>query len=95
MDLKLVAASVLLVLLCSDVSSYHLQKREAEEKEISTQLQEAAKSYWNQALSWLEQVKPLQVQEKLSDILHKGTAAMSTYSGIVHDQVYHWWYGDH
>ncbi|XP_042296562.1 apolipoprotein C-II-like [Sceloporus undulatus] len=98
MGLRLVAAALLLVVLCSDVSGYRLQKRETQEKEVFAQLQEAAKGYWDQVSdttqNWVNQIKSTAVNEKLSDMYQKGYSAMNTYLSIISDQVYHWWHSD-
>nr|XP_020668181.1 apolipoprotein C-II [Pogona vitticeps] len=95
MDLKIVAASIMLLLLCSEVSSYRLQKREVQEEDTISQIQEAAKKYWDQvsgtAQSWSDAVKSMTVYEKARDAYEKATSAVSTYFGIFSDQVIHWW----
>ncbi|XP_067317903.1 apolipoprotein C-II-like [Anolis sagrei] len=99
MGLKLVATTLLLVVLCSEISSFRLQKREAqEEAQVLTQLQEAAKGYWDQVsnttLGWFGQIKTLGFNQKLSDMYEKGTSAVGTYWNIISDQLYHHWHGD-
>lgn len=53
----------------ADSSSFHLQKREAEEKTVLTQIQEAAQGYWDQvsdkANDLIEKVKDWDIQEKV------------------------------
>uniref|UniRef100_A0A8B9PET3 Apolipoprotein C-II n=1 Tax=Apteryx owenii TaxID=8824 RepID=A0A8B9PET3_APTOW len=64
----------------------------------TSQLQAKATSYLAQAGSiaqgWLGKLRVPAVQEKLRDAYHKGSAAVVTYTGILADQVYHWWCGE-
>ncbi|KAJ6663477.1 hypothetical protein lerEdw1_009556 [Lerista edwardsae] len=96
MDLKVVAASLLLLLFCSEVCSYHLQKREAQEKEPLVQLQEVAQGYWDQvtgtAQGWVDQITNLAWKEKAWNLFEESKKSFSTYRAIVGDQLYHWWH---
>ncbi|XP_066494307.1 apolipoprotein C-II-like [Tiliqua scincoides] len=95
MDLKVVVASFLLLLFCSEVCSYHLQKREVQEKVALDQLQEAAQSYWDSftgtAQSWIDNIKSLEWKDKAWELFEKSKKSFSTYTNIVGDQAYHWW----
>ncbi|XP_030330182.1 apolipoprotein C-II [Strigops habroptila] len=41
----------------------------------------------------LEHLDLPRTHRKLRDVYEKGTAAMMTYTGILTDQLYHWWRG--
>ncbi|XP_067172966.1 apolipoprotein C-II [Apteryx mantelli] len=94
-DARAMAAVLLLLLLCAEAASRHLQKRDSAD---TSQLQAKATSYLAQAGSiaqgWLGKLRVPAVQEKLRDAYHKGSAAVVTYTGILADQVYHWWCGE-
>ncbi|XP_077192756.1 apolipoprotein C-II [Paroedura picta] len=95
MDLKVVALSILLLFLCSGVSSYHVQKREAQEKSTLAQFQESAQEYWdqitNKTKSWYEAFNALEFNVKARETGKKLTDAVSTYTNIFWDQAYGWW----
>ncbi|XP_045064681.1 apolipoprotein C-II-like [Coregonus clupeaformis] len=56
-------------------------------------LASAIKNYYetsvNTATGWLENIKGLKLQEKAKNAYIDTTTAVSTYSGILQDQVYH------
>ncbi|XP_053122689.1 apolipoprotein C-II-like [Hemicordylus capensis] len=98
MDLKVVLASILLLLFCSEVASYSLQKREAPPKEPLTQLGETISGYWDQfstnAQDWLGKITTPEFSEQVRNIYKKSTMVVGTYTNILSDQVYHWWHGE-
>ncbi|XP_041708327.1 apolipoprotein C-II [Coregonus clupeaformis] len=56
-------------------------------------LTSAVKSYYetsiSTATSWLDSIKGMKLEEKAKNAFIDTTVAVSTYSGILHDQVYH------
>ncbi|XP_034976889.1 apolipoprotein C-II [Zootoca vivipara] len=93
MDLKLVAVSILLVLFCSEVSSFRLQKREAEEPEVFAQVKEKVTGVWSQVSStaqgWLEKIQNLEVTKPIITMYENSMSKIRTYTDILSDQVYH------
>nr|XP_028598043.1 apolipoprotein C-II-like [Podarcis muralis]XP_028598044.1 apolipoprotein C-II-like [Podarcis muralis]XP_028598045.1 apolipoprotein C-II-like [Podarcis muralis] len=93
MDLKLVAVSILLVLFCSEVSSYRLQKREAEEPELFAQVKEKVTGAWEQVSStaqgWLAKIQNLEVTKPIINMYENSVSRIKTYTDILSDQVYH------
>ncbi|XP_068280757.1 apolipoprotein C-II, partial [Nyctibius grandis] len=63
-----------------------------------TQLRAAAAGYLGQAGSvagdLLDRLRLPSAQEKIRDAYEKGSAAVMTYTGILTDQLYHWWQGE-
>ncbi|XP_074875014.1 apolipoprotein C-II [Buteo buteo] len=63
-----------------------------------TQLRTAAAGYLGQAGSvagdLLERLSLPSAQEKIRNAYKTGTAAVVTYTGILTDQLYHWWQGE-
>ncbi|XP_025050842.1 uncharacterized protein LOC112548659 [Alligator sinensis] len=78
MDLKVVAVSFLLLVLCSEAAGYQLLTWE--------QANTAVKGL-------LDKVHSTGV-EKLRDIYDKSVDAVGTYTSILTDQLYHWWSGE-
>ncbi|XP_019343568.2 uncharacterized protein LOC102569738 isoform X2 [Alligator mississippiensis] len=78
MDLKVVAVSFLLLVLCSEAAGYQLLTWE--------QANTAVKGV-------LDKVHSTGV-EKLRDIYDKSVDAVGTYTSILTDQLYHWWCGE-
>ncbi|XP_060113726.1 apolipoprotein C-II-like [Heteronotia binoei] len=82
----------------SEVSGYHLQKREAQEKSQFAQFQETARGYWdqltNKTQSWYDAFHNLEFNVKARETGKKVTEAMSTYAHIFWDQTYSWWHGE-
>ncbi|KAM9603375.1 apolipoprotein C-II [Morphnus guianensis] len=63
-----------------------------------TQLRAAAAGYLGQAGSaagdLLERLSLPSAQEKIRNAYKTGAAAVVTYTGILTDQLYHWWQGE-
>ncbi|XP_032118584.1 apolipoprotein C-II [Sapajus apella] len=89
----LLALFLVLLVLGFEVLGAHLpQQEEPASPALLTQMQESLSSYWDSAkaaASTLYQKTYLPtVDEKLRDMYSKSTAAMSTYAGILTDQVF-------
>ncbi|KAK2088657.1 Apolipoprotein C-II [Saguinus oedipus] len=88
----LLALFLVLLVLGFEVQGAHLpQQEESASPTLLTQMQESLSSYWDSAkaaASTLYQKTYLStVDEKLRDMYSKSTAAMSTYAGILTDQL--------
>nr|XP_012302183.1 apolipoprotein C-II [Aotus nancymaae] len=88
----LLALFLVLLVLGFEVQGAQLpQQEESASPALLTQMQESLSSYWDSAkaaASKLYQKTYLPtVDEKLRDMYSKSTAAMSTYAGILTDQV--------
>ncbi|XP_039208169.1 apolipoprotein C-II-like isoform X2 [Crotalus tigris] len=95
MNLKLTVASILLLLLCSEVLSYSVQKRNAEDKTVLSQIQDAARGYYDYISdvtnSWVEKVKSYDISQRLWSNYKNLVETVNTYQSILTDQVEHWW----
>ncbi|XP_062996032.1 apolipoprotein C-II-like [Elgaria multicarinata webbii] len=99
MDLQVLALSVLLLLFCSEVSSYHLQKRDAptetptEAPKMFSQVHAAVSGFFDNVSSsyhgFIDSVKSLRVPEKIRDFYEGSVEYVSTYGRIISDQVVH------
>ncbi|XP_070620178.1 apolipoprotein C-II-like [Erythrolamprus reginae] len=94
---KLLLASVLLLLLCSEVLSYSVKKRgAAEDKTVLTQIQDAAQGYIDYVSdvtnSWVEKVKSLDVSQRILSSYNSFISTVDTYKNILTDQVVYFWH---
>ncbi|XP_073426914.1 apolipoprotein C-II [Dendrobates tinctorius] len=93
---QVLAISLLLLLISTGIESYRIKKRES--PTYWSQAQDILSSTWEQvsgkAQELYEKTISLGVDEKVKEYYEKGTGAITTYTGILGDQVYHWWYGN-
>ncbi|XP_070806012.1 apolipoprotein C-II-like [Pituophis catenifer annectens] len=96
MSLKLWVASVLLLLLCSEVLSYSVKKRGAEEKTVLAQIKDAAEGYITYVSdvtnSWVEKVKSLDISQRVLNSYNNFVSTVDTYKNIITDQVVYFWH---
>ncbi|KAM4651745.1 apolipoprotein C-II [Discoglossus pictus] len=89
---QVMAMCLLVLLVSTGIESYRIQKREA--PNYLTQIQDFAKSSWEQvttkAQELVESAKNTGVDTKVKEIFEKGSSFVGTYTGILYDQVYHW-----
>ncbi|KAM3614603.1 uncharacterized protein V6R79_016725 [Siganus canaliculatus] len=91
---KLLVITVLVALLAVSAQSFRVS-RQAEEEEVGTmtKIADTFKFYYtkavNKASDCLETIKGLKLEEKAKNLYADTTTVLSTYSGIVQDQIYH------
>ncbi|KAK7887288.1 hypothetical protein WMY93_026909 [Mugilogobius chulae] len=97
---KLLVITVLAALLAINVEGFRVPRQVAEEEEQQqgtlTKMTNAFRSYYenavNTASGYLDSVKGMKLEEKAKNFYEETTKVMSTYTGIVHDQIYHIFY---
>ncbi|XP_073512102.1 apolipoprotein C-II [Phyllobates terribilis] len=93
---QVLAISLLLLLISTGIESYRIQKRES--PTYLSQAQDMLSSTWEQvsgkAQELYEKAISLGVDDKVKEYYEKGTGAITTYTRILGDQAYHWWYGN-
>ncbi|XP_022620100.1 apolipoprotein C-II-like [Seriola dumerili] len=96
---KLLVVTVLVALLALSAESFRVP-REAQEEEqeqgtltkIADKVRTLYESTVNTASGYLEGVKGLKLEEKAKNLYTDTTTAVSTYGGILQDQIYHLFY---
>uniref|UniRef100_A0A4W5M8D3 Apolipoprotein C-II n=1 Tax=Hucho hucho TaxID=62062 RepID=A0A4W5M8D3_9TELE len=90
---KLLVITVLVTLLGLSAQGLRLPRQAEEEQGTLEKLTSAVKSYYetsiSTATSWLDSIKGLKLEEKTKNAFVDTSMAVSTYSSILHDQVYH------
>ncbi|XP_028837467.1 apolipoprotein C-II [Denticeps clupeoides] len=93
---KLLVAAILIGLfsIALAVESFTLSQAEDEEPYgMVGQLWDSLKSYYdstvNSASGYIQTVKDLKLNEKARNLYDETTAAVTTYAGILQDQIYH------
>ncbi|XP_072316050.1 apolipoprotein C-II [Eucyclogobius newberryi] len=93
---KLLVITVLTALLAINVEGFRVTRQVEEEQGTLTKMTDAFKSYYNDAVNtasgYLDNIRGLKLEEKAKNLYEETTKAVSTYSGIVHDQVYYIFY---
>ncbi|XP_026226059.1 apolipoprotein C-II [Anabas testudineus] len=90
---KLLPVTVLVVLLALSAESFRVPRQVEEEQGVLGKLTDTVKSYYDSAVNtasgYVETIKSLKLDEKAKDIYTDTTTVLSTYTGILQDQVYH------
>ncbi|KAL4657708.1 apolipoprotein C-II-like [Arapaima gigas] len=93
---RLLAATVLIALFSYGADGFRILKEVPEPAEDSDAFSTVTNTLWSvweksidTANSWMENLKSLKLDEKAKNMFHETTKAMTTYSGIVHDQMYY------
>ncbi|KAM6910164.1 apolipoprotein C-II [Xenentodon cancila] len=93
---KLLAISVLVALLALSAESFRVPRQTEDEEGTLTKISTSFKSYYDGAVNtvsgYMESIKELNLEEKAKNLYTDTTAAVSTYAGIVQDQLYHIFY---
>ncbi|KAI7807073.1 apolipoprotein C-II [Triplophysa rosa] len=92
---KLLAITVLTALLALSAESFRVP-RDAEEKGTFANVMDTLKSYYDKSVdtanSYVETVKGYKIEEKAKNVYDETVRAVTTYSGIFGDQLYHMLY---
>lgn len=90
---KLLVITVLVALFALSAESFRVPRQTDEEQGTLTKVTEAVKSYYDSAINtasgYLDSIKGLKVEEKVKNLYIDTTTAMTTYAGILQDQLYH------
>ncbi|KAM7383192.1 hypothetical protein PAMP_002864 [Pampus punctatissimus] len=85
--------TVLVALIVHSSESFRMPRQAEEEEGTFTKISDTVKSYYNSAINsargYVENVKGLKLEEKASNLYRETSTALSTYAGIVQDQLYH------
>ncbi|XP_072282387.1 apolipoprotein C-II [Pyxicephalus adspersus] len=91
---QVLAVSFLVVLLCSGIESYRIQRAAEEDDNLMSK----AQGYFNSVINSLsfaaegvyEKIKEIGVPTKIKEIYDQGAEKVTIYTGILSDQLYHW-----
>ena len=94
---KLLVITVLAALLAINVEGFRVSRQvDEEEQGTLSKMSNAFRSYYDNAVNtasgYLDSVKGLKLEEKAMNVYEETTKVLSTYTGIVHDQLYHIFY---
>ncbi|XP_071388881.1 apolipoprotein C-II [Centroberyx affinis] len=95
---KLLVITVLVALLALSAESFRVPRQAAAEEEEGTltKITDTIKSYYDQSVNtasdYLESIKGMKLEEKAKNLYDETTKAVSTYAGIMQDQLYHIFY---
>ncbi|XP_070691840.1 apolipoprotein C-II [Pempheris klunzingeri] len=88
--------TALVALLALNAESFRVVRQVEEEQGTLTKLTGGFKSYYDSAVNtasgYLESIKGLKLEEKAKNIYSDTTTVVSTYAGILQDQIYHLFY---
>lgn len=92
---KLLAITVLTALLALGAESFRVT-RQAEEQGTFANVMDTLKTYYDKSVDtangYVETLKGYKIEEKAKNIYDETVRAVSTYSGIFGDQLYHMFY---
>uniref|UniRef100_A0A3Q2PD28 Apolipoprotein C-II n=1 Tax=Fundulus heteroclitus TaxID=8078 RepID=A0A3Q2PD28_FUNHE len=93
---KLLAVSVLVALLALSAEGFRLARQAEEEEGTLTKISGAVKSYYDSAVDtvsgYVDSIKGLKLEEKAKNLYSETSTVVSTYAGIVQDQLYHFFH---
>ncbi|XP_053183260.1 apolipoprotein C-II [Scomber japonicus] len=90
---KLLVITVLVALLALSAESFRMPRQAEEEQGTLSKLTDTIKSYYSEAVNtasgYLDNIKGLKLEEKAVNLYTDTTTVVSTYAGILQDQLYH------
>ncbi|TDH11557.1 hypothetical protein EPR50_G00062030, partial [Perca flavescens] len=93
---KLLVITVLVALLALSTESFRMPRQAEEEQGTLTKITGTIRSYYDNvvdvASGYVDSIKGLKLEEKAKHLYTDTTTVVSTYAGILHDQVYHIFY---
>ncbi|KAM9353517.1 apolipoprotein C-II [Symphorus nematophorus] len=93
---KLLVITVLVALLALSGESFRVPRQVEEEQGTLTKITDTLRSYYDSTLDtasgYLESIKGLKLEEKAKNLYTESATAVSTYCGILQDQLYHIFY---
>ncbi|XP_055066361.1 apolipoprotein C-II [Misgurnus anguillicaudatus] len=95
---KLLAITVLVAFLALGAESFRVLRQAEEEKGTVATVIDTLKGYYDKSIdtasSYVDTIKAYKLEEKAKNLYEETVSAVSTYSGIFGDQVYHLFYSD-
>ncbi|XP_037532096.1 apolipoprotein C-II [Nematolebias whitei] len=96
MNNKLLVVTVLVALLALSAESFRVPRQAEEEEGTLTKITGTVKSYYDSAVNtvsgYVESLKGLNLDEKAKNLYDETSTVVSTYAGIAHDQLYHFFH---
>ncbi|XP_058504098.1 apolipoprotein C-II [Solea solea] len=97
---KLLVVSLLVALLALGAESFRVPRQAAEEDQGTlTKITDQIKTWYqgtvDTASDYLDNIKGLKLEEKAKNLYDDTTTVVTTYAGIVQDQIYHIFYSQH
>ncbi|XP_035496472.1 apolipoprotein C-II isoform X2 [Scophthalmus maximus] len=93
---KLLVVTLLVALLALSAESFRVTRQTDEEQGTLARLTEKVKSIYqgtvNTASEYLENIRGLKLEEKAKNLYTDATKIAGTYSGIIEDQIYYFFY---
>ncbi|XP_070768556.1 apolipoprotein C-II [Enoplosus armatus] len=93
---KLLVITVLVTLLALSAESFRVPRQAEEEQGTLSKFTDSFRSYYDSAINsaseYLDGIKGLKLEEKAKSLYTDTTTVVSTYAGIVQDQIYHIFY---
>ncbi|XP_072250032.1 apolipoprotein C-II [Leuresthes tenuis] len=93
---KLLVITVLVAFLALSAESFRMPRQAEEEEGTLSKITEAVKSYYDGAIGtvsgYMESIKGLKLEEKAKNLYTDTSTVVSTYAGIMQDQLYHIFY---
>ncbi|XP_051263182.1 apolipoprotein C-II [Dicentrarchus labrax] len=93
---KLLVITVLVAFLALSAESFRVPRQAEDEEGTLAKITGTFRSYYdgavNTASGYLESIKGLKLEEKAKNLYTDTTTVVSTYAGILNDQIYHIFY---
>ncbi|XP_020506006.1 apolipoprotein C-II [Labrus bergylta] len=93
---KLLVITVLVAILALSTESFRVRRQSEEEEGTITKITDTVKSYYdntiNTAKGYLESIRGLKLEEKAKNLYTDTTTVVKTYTGVLHDQIYYFFY---
>ncbi|XP_041799273.1 apolipoprotein C-II [Chelmon rostratus] len=90
---KLLVITVLVTFLALSAESFRVPRQAEEEQGTMTRITNTIRSYYDSAVNtasdYLQSIKGMKVEEKAKNLYTDTTKAVSTYIGIMNDQLYY------
>nr|XP_043890569.1 apolipoprotein C-II [Solea senegalensis] len=97
---KLLVVSLLVALLALSAESFRVPRQtEEEDQGTLTKITDKIKTWYHStvdtASDYLDNIKGLKLEEKAKNLYDDTTTVVTTYAGIMQDQLYHIFYSQH
>ncbi|KAK5891933.1 hypothetical protein CesoFtcFv8_012362 [Champsocephalus esox] len=90
---KLLFITVLVALLAHNAESFRVSRQAEDTEGTMAKFTDSVKAYYsgavNTASEYLEKIKGLKLEEKAKNLYTETTNVVTTYAGIMQDQIYH------
>ncbi|XP_068180494.1 apolipoprotein C-II [Antennarius striatus] len=90
---KLLVITVLFALLALNTECFRISRQVEEEEGLLTSFTNYIRSYYDNAVDtatdYINSIKGFKIEEKAKNFFEELTTVVSTYGGIMQDQIYH------